>query len=187
MPYTPNESITTLKHFYRRYFNQLWGTYGFKDAFNLSQNWFANSYLAIDQGPIIVMIENYRSGLLWNLFMSNPEIQSALDSIGFVPDSTQSTVEFENLNSKNPFSLKNYPNPFNNQTEIEIGIYEPSNVRISIYDLLGREVKLISNDYLNSGHYKFYWKPDADLSSSIYFLVVSSGNKRMVNKIVYLK
>jgi hypothetical protein len=51
-------------------------------------NWFADSYISIDQGPIIVMIENYRSNLLWDNFMANPEIQPMLDSIGFVPDST---------------------------------------------------------------------------------------------------
>ena len=88
MPYTPNESIALLKNLYRSYGQELWGEYGFKDAFNLSENWFADSYLAIDQGPIINMIENFRSALLWNLFMSNPEIQPALDAIGFVPDST---------------------------------------------------------------------------------------------------
>lgn len=88
MPYTPQESIDLLKNLYRTYGAQLWGEYGFYDAFNPDQNWFADSYLAIDQGPIINMIENYRSGLLWNLFMSNPEIIPALEEIGFVPDST---------------------------------------------------------------------------------------------------
>ena len=70
MPYTPTESIEALKNFYRTYGSNVWGEYGFKDAFNPRQNWFASSYLAIDQGPIIVMIENYRSGLLWeNLWL----------------------------------------------------------------------------------------------------------------------
>ena len=55
--------------------NKLWGDYGFVDAFNLHNCWFADSYLAIDQGPEIVMIENYRTALLWNLFMSCPEIK----------------------------------------------------------------------------------------------------------------
>ncbi|MFN3694289.1 MAG: glucoamylase family protein, partial [Ignavibacterium sp.] len=97
MPYTPNESIEVLKHFYRNYYAGLWGEYGFKDAFNPTQNWFANSYLAIDQGPIIVMIENYRSGLLWNKFMANPEIQPMLDAIGFTPDSTTSVGDETNV------------------------------------------------------------------------------------------
>ena len=86
MPYTPTESIALLKNLYRTYGYALWGEYGFYDAFNPEHNWFAESYLAIDQGPIINMIENHRSALLWNLFMSNPEIQPALDAIGFVAD-----------------------------------------------------------------------------------------------------
>jgi hypothetical protein len=53
------------------------------DAFNLTNVWFANSNLAIDQGPEIIMIENYRSGLLWNLFMSSPEIKTGMKSLGF--------------------------------------------------------------------------------------------------------
>jgi hypothetical protein len=80
-PYTPEESMKALKFFYYTLGDRLWGTYGFYDAFNITQNWTASSYLAIDQGPIIVMIENYRTGLLWNLFMSAPEIQAGLDKL----------------------------------------------------------------------------------------------------------
>jgi len=79
---TPTESISALKNFYRTYFGNLWGEYGFKDAFNLNVNGFASSYISIDQGPIIVMIENHRSNLLWNNFMANPEIPVMIDSIG---------------------------------------------------------------------------------------------------------
>jgi hypothetical protein len=82
-PYTPEYSMKALKHFYYELGDKIWGEYGFVDAFNESQNWYAKSYLAIDQGPIIVMIENYRSGLLWKLFMSCPEIQQGLQRLGF--------------------------------------------------------------------------------------------------------
>jgi len=61
----------------------IWGEYGFVDAFCEPQSWFANTYLAIDQGPIIVMIENYRTGLLWRLFMQIPEVQQGLRRLGF--------------------------------------------------------------------------------------------------------
>lgn len=82
-PYTPEYSMAALKHFYNDLGDKIWGEYGFTDAFNESKNWYAKSYLAIDQGPEIVMIENYRSGLLWKLFMSCPEIQSGLQKLGF--------------------------------------------------------------------------------------------------------
>jgi hypothetical protein len=82
-PYTPDLSMKALKHFYGDLGDKIWGPYGFTDAFNESKNWFAKSYLAIDQGPIVVMIENYRTGLLWKLFMSCPEIQHGLRKLGF--------------------------------------------------------------------------------------------------------
>lgn len=82
-PYTPKESLAALHFFYYKLGDKLWADYGFVDAFNLSENWFDNQHLAIDQGPIIVMIENYRTGLLWKLFMSNPEIQAGLTKLGF--------------------------------------------------------------------------------------------------------
>lgn len=83
IPYTPLESMNALKFFYYTLGDKLWGQYGLMDAFNLTNVWFSNSYLAIDQGPEIIMIENYRSGLLWNLFMSCPEVQRGLARLGF--------------------------------------------------------------------------------------------------------
>jgi hypothetical protein len=83
MPYVPEASIATLRHFYHTYGGRLWGPFGFKDAFNLDKEWFAESYLAIDQGPIVAMVENYRTGLCWRLFMSNPEIGTMLDKTGW--------------------------------------------------------------------------------------------------------
>ena len=76
-PYLPDESMKALEFFYYTLGDKLWGDYGFYDAFNLSSAWFASSYLAIDQGPIVVMIENQRTGLLWDLFMSAPEVKNA--------------------------------------------------------------------------------------------------------------
>lgn len=83
MPYTPEESLQALEFFYYKLGDKLWGEQGFKDAFSLSEPWFADSYLAIDQGPIIIGIENYRSGLLWKYFMQTPEIKSALQKLKF--------------------------------------------------------------------------------------------------------
>lgn len=82
-PYTPAESMRALKFFYYKLGDKIWGEYGFHDAFSLDQLWFADSYLAIDQGPIVVMIENHRTALPWNLFMSSPEVKSGLKKLGF--------------------------------------------------------------------------------------------------------
>lgn len=83
IPYTPVESIAAIRHFYTVLGDKLWGQYGFYDAFNPNEGWWASSYLAIDQGPILVMIENHRTGLCWDLFMSAPEVQTGLQNLGF--------------------------------------------------------------------------------------------------------
>jgi len=83
LPYAGPESMAALRFFYYKLGDKLWGPYGFYDSFDLNDAWFATSDLAIDEGPIIVMIENYRSVLLWNLFMSNREIQTGMASLGF--------------------------------------------------------------------------------------------------------
>lgn len=82
-PYTPAESMAALKFFYYVLGDKLWKEYGFVDAFSLHNTWFASSFLAIDQGPIIIMIENYRTGLLWSLFTSCPEVKAGMQSLGF--------------------------------------------------------------------------------------------------------
>jgi len=86
MPYTPDESMEALRHFYRDLGPKIWGPYGFYDGFNETQNRFDPDYMALNQAPIVVMIENHRTGLVWKKFMANPEIGPALDAIGFVPD-----------------------------------------------------------------------------------------------------
>jgi len=83
LPYVPEQSLKALHYFYEDLHGRLWGVYGFKDAFNPKKNWVANSFLAIDQGPIVVMIENYRTGLLWDTFMKHPDIQNGLNKLGF--------------------------------------------------------------------------------------------------------
>ena len=75
--------MAAIRHWYTKMGDKLWGKYGFYDAFSESANWYPHRYLAIDQGPEVAMIENYRSGLLWRLFMSCPEVRSGLKKLGF--------------------------------------------------------------------------------------------------------
>ena len=82
-PYAPQYAMQALRYFYEDLGDKIWGEYGFTDAFSEQHDWYAKSYLAIDQGPIIVMIENYRSGLLWKLFMSSPDVKNGLNELGF--------------------------------------------------------------------------------------------------------
>ncbi len=199
MPYTPAESIEALKNFYRNYYLGLWGEYGFKDAFNLDQNWYASSYIAIDQGPIIDMIENYRSGLLWDKFMANPEIQSMLDSIGFVRDTTTSVTD--ELKIVENFHLyQNYPNPFNPVTKIKFQIpivktgHAPAlrYTTLKIYDLLGREITTLIDKELTPGTYEVEFpqqgmERSSSLPSGIYFYRLQTGGRVETKKMLLLK
>lgn len=84
--YTPEESLKCMRHLFEDLGDELFGPMGFYDAYNPSMpadKQVVRSYLAIDQGPIAVMLENYRSGLLWKLFMSAPEVREGLDELGF--------------------------------------------------------------------------------------------------------
>jgi hypothetical protein len=86
-PYTPEASMRALKHFYRDLGDRLWDIYGFRDAFNLQQDWQSRIYMGLNQAPMVVMIENYRTGLIWKNFMANPEIHAMVGAIGFKPES----------------------------------------------------------------------------------------------------
>ncbi|NWF90942.1 MAG: T9SS type A sorting domain-containing protein [Ignavibacteriaceae bacterium] len=197
MPYTPNESIAALKHFYRTHGSSLWGDFGFRDAFNLTYSkkgvlgtWFSDGYLAIDQGPIIVMIENYRSQLLWNKFMSNPEIQTALTAVGFVPDSTTDVEENKSVH----YSFKlagNYPNPFNPTTAIRFELEANAKVSVKIYDALGQLVRDLLTADLNRGVNEVIWDGKNEygsvLPSGIYLYRIEAEGNYLSGKMILQK
>ncbi len=83
MPYTPTESTAAIRHIYDKYEDDMYGAFGFKDSYNRNENWFSGTFIGVNMGTNFAMIENYRSELFWNLFMKDPDIQRALDDIGF--------------------------------------------------------------------------------------------------------
>ena len=148
MPYTPTQSIAALKYFYREQGAKLWGKFGFYDAFNLGRNWYASSTLAIDQGPIIGMIENHRTGLLWRLFMSNPEIKPALDAIGFTSDAT----DVKNVSDTEGGRLTVFPNPSSGSSTIEFELKKGEKLSLSVVDVLGKMItQVFDNQFFNEG------------------------------------
>ncbi len=185
MPYLPSESMAALRHFYRDLGENLWGAYGFYDAFNLDQNWFAPSYLAIDQGPIVAMMENHRTGLLWNLFMQNPEIQPALDMIGFQPDNSSAE---ENFLEKNGFDAAVFPNPVasNGVLNLEFSILKKQNLTAEIVDGQGRIVRvLFQNREMPAGIFQEKFELN-NLPRGVYFLEIKNemGEKKPLKLIV---
>lgn len=165
MPYTPAESMAALKYFYRNLGHRLWGPMGFYDAFNLNEDWFADSYLAIDQGPIICMIENYRSGLLWNLFMANPEIQPALDAIGFVEDLTPSREEFPSVNE-----VTLAPNPAAEMAVLTFELNKAMALQAELLDAHGKLMKQILPETPFSEGKHNLTITTGDLPAGVYFV-----------------
>lgn len=186
MPYTPELSIAALKHFYRELGDELWGEYGFYDAFNPGEDWTASSYLAIDQGPIICMIENYRTELLWDCFMANPEIQTALDQIGFVTDSTY-VVGTEDLSLANA-NLQVSPNPATDFLTVELQLFQPlENVDLQLLDLTGHNVKnIFSSKNLTTGQHNFQLNT-TELNNGMYLLRLQTPRGVTVKKLLILK
>jgi hypothetical protein len=89
-PYLPKEAMHALRGFLTKPRKRIWGRYGFVDAFCEERDWYARTYLAINQGPVVTMIENHRTGLLWSLFMDAPEVRLGLARLGFLK--TASTI-----------------------------------------------------------------------------------------------
>lgn len=175
MPYTPDESLAAMRYFYREQGEKLWGQYGFYDAFHLGQNWFASSYLAIDQGPIVAMIENYRTGLLWDLFMQNPEIQPALDAIGFQADNSSAE---ENFLEKNGFDAIVFPNPAasNGFLNLEFSILKKQKLTAEIADVQGRVVQvLFQNREMATGIFQEQFELK-NLPRGVCFLKIKNEN-----------
>jgi len=190
-PYTPEESMKALKYFYRTLGEDLVGPLGFKDAFNQTEDWVAGTYLAIDQAPIICMIENYRSNLIWNNFMANPEIAPMLDAIGFVPDST-TAIEPQAAEVASEFALLgNYPNPFNPSTTIQFSLDKPGLVILSIYNIRGQLVDRVKQNYSNSGYQQIFWKAASinkkTLSSGIYLYKLEHDSDSLFGKMLLSK
>lgn len=137
MPYTPEESLAALKHMYRTYGQKLWGPMGFYDAFNPTLDWTADSYLAIDQGPIVGMIENYRTQLLWRYFMQDEDVQRGLDRLGFIRDTLATAIPTIPASKA---GLQLWPNPSRGQVHLAAQLEQQSNIHLQLFDAHGRSV-----------------------------------------------
>ncbi len=182
MPYIPDESRATLKHFYFTYGTELWGEFGFRDAFNLDENWFATSYISIDQGTQVPMIENYLTGLCWDMFMANDEITAMLDSIGFVTaigDNPERALYEYKLE-------QNYPNPFNPRTVINYQLSGMSPVELNIYNMLGQKVAVLVSGTQPAGNYQVEWDATR-FASGVYFYELKASSFQQTHKMLLLR
>lgn len=186
MPYTPSESMAVLKHFYRSLGQRLWGPMGFYDAFNETQDWYATSYLAIDQGPIINMIENHRTALLWDHFMATPEIAGALDAIGFVPDTLLvSTTAPATAGTGLAVSIQ--PNPARGQATASLYLPQAGVLSATLYDHTGRALlRPFEQQHFAAGSHQ--WPLDlGQLPQGLYYLRVQSGQGVLSQRVLLVK
>jgi hypothetical protein len=182
MPFTPNESMQVMRYMYDNYKNYIWTNYGFCDAFNLKFNWWDKDVIGIDQGPIIIMLENYKTQRVWNLFMQNPDIQRGLQKAGF----NKITAVAEVKNIPKSFSLTNYPNPFNPETTIKYSIPKKLYVTIKIYNSLGQMIKTLIEGNIGPGDYSISFIA-TNLPCGIYFVKMVTDKTELTNKVIFLK
>ena len=184
-PFTPAYSYQTLRYMYDNYRSELFGIYGFEDAFNLSvePDWFDNDYIGIDQGPIVIMVENYLSDLVWISFMQNDEIVNALVSAGFTGIEETPVAEIT--------PLKCYPNPFQNRTTVSFGLPKDGHITVSVYDVCGRLVKTLTNGMMERGIQTVEWdgkdRYGRKVGKGIYFCRVESGKRDKTVKLVLIR
>src|SRR5690606_34167218 len=146
--FTPSESAAVLRHLYRTYRADLWGPYGFRDAFNVGKSWFAADYLGIDQGPILLMIENARTGRIWDVFMRHDAARRGLLAGGVAHVAT--TLPDPAL-PPDTTAIENFPNPFADSTQIRYVLPEPGYVVLSLHDILGREIARLTDGIQAAG------------------------------------
>ena len=183
MPYTPDQSLAALKYFYRTLGENLWGIYGFYDAFNQDLDWFASSYLAIDQGPIVAMIENHRTGLLWNKFMQTPGFEQALLDCGFLPDSTVRTAEIEIPGA----SMLLFPNPAQEASfTIQVQLEHNQKLAIDLLDNTGKPVRNVLNlQTTPAGEHRFNVDVPG-IPPGLYFIKIQNAENQLLVKKIYL-
>lgn len=175
MPYLPDEAIRALKYFYRERGQTLLGKYGFYDAFNDQQSWVDDDFLGIDQGPIVVMIENYRTGLLWKQVMNDSDVQAGLTKLGFrfeVPTAVTDWAKTE---------LRIFPNPFTDRVRISrSGLSLGNELLLTVVAIDGRVRKTMT---LPEGQGEVEIDCSA-LPKGIYVLRVSDGMHRFGAKLI---
>jgi len=184
MPFTPEYSLPALRYMYDQFRADIWTGYGFRDAFNIKASWWDPDVIGIDQGPIIIMAENYRTGSVWNTFMKNPEIQDGLQRAGF-----QRTTGVDEKTEGVPLAFaldQNYPNPFNPSTSISFCVPKRGMVTLRVFDLLGRQVATVINETKDPGRYSVVFD-GAALPSGVYCYTLTGDGASLTRKMLPIR
>jgi len=185
MPFTPEVSLAAAKHLYETYRQSIWTQYGFCDAFNLTVNWWAPGVIGIDEGPIVLMLENFRSQKIWQLFMQNPDIQRGLQRAGF-ETVTSAVAEKSTFVPRRSVLYPNFPNPFNSATKIRYSLPATSKVMLKVYNLLGKEIATLVDEIKPAGEHAVLF-PANRITSGIYFYQLVTDNFTCVRKMIMVE
>jgi hypothetical protein len=185
MPFAPEVCLPALRNMYDTYQPKIWTTYGFCDAFNLTRNWWDNDVIGIDQGPIAIMIENYRTQKVWKLFMQNADVRRGLERAGFTGFTDVDKPTAGKMPEK-AVLLQNYPNPFNSGTTISFELPRAGGVTLKIYDILGHEKMVLVDGYCSAGLHKIRLNTDR-LSTGAFLYRLVADNVTLTRKLILLK
>jgi hypothetical protein len=163
--FTPDESLSALRAMYDRHRERLWGPYGFRDAYNISQDWFATDHLGIDQGPFVIMIENEETGRVWEVFMRNEHAQRGLELAGFRSFDVSAETPAPEVRP----ILAAFPNPTTGLLLIEFSVPGASGVDVDLVDVLGRHVRTLHSGQLSYGMHRLEVQTAA-LPAGVYFV-----------------
>lgn len=184
LPFTFAQSLKVLHNLWDHYTPGIWGPYGFRDALNPTYNWYDPDYIGIDEGPIVLMIENYRTGAVWNRFMTHPYIQAGLAKAGFLP-STTAGVEGPRPGAA-PIALAAEPNPFRDETLVRFTLPAGGPVRAEVLDVGGRRVRELLDRALPAGEHTVTFGA-AGLPAGVYLVRVEAGGQVSWSKVIRVR
>ena len=181
--FAPEVVIPVLQNMVLNY-PQAWGPYGLRDAFNVSvaPSWYDTDYLGIDQGPIVLMIENYTLGSIWNRFMRNADILNGLQRANFTPVLDVQPEPVASL----PLQVWSAPNPFPRGTTIHFRLPAAGPVRLGIFDLAGRQVARLLDGTRTAGEHSVAWQAE-DVPNGVYYARLESGGRVVTQRCVRLR
>lgn len=185
IPFAPQEALSVLHNLWNNYRTQLWGPYGFRDALNPTHGWFATDYIGIDEGPIVLMIENYREGSVWDRFQWNEDVQRGLGRAGF---------QFQPQGAEEPWPgagapallLSAAPNPFQGETSIRFRLTEEGAVRLTVADVTGREVARLADGRFPAGEH-VVTLDGSDLAAGVYFYSLRQGDQNIRRQCILIR
>jgi hypothetical protein len=187
IPFAPEVCIPALQAMYDQHREKIWGGYGFNDAFNLTANWWGPDVIGIDQGPIVIMAENYRTGNVWKTFMKDSIISGGLSKAGFT---TVTNAEIHDEPFPVQYSIsQNFPNPFNPSTTISYSVpaaAQSSIVTLRIYNTLGQEIVTPVKGQKQPGTYSIEFD-GSKLSSGVYYYRLTAGDFTATKKMILSK